>query len=173
MKHIIVVCIIACCALAVASSPLFAEEGMGKCNFMPGRGGMCEKKADHEGMFLHKASFILKNAAELGLSDDQVEKIKAAEYSLKKSVIKEDADIESLALDIKEALRKDVVDLNAVNSLVDQKYAIKAQKTKEDIAAYANLKALLTKDQHKKMKEIWGSKGKEKMGHKGMHEEKE
>ena len=172
MKRIIVICIIACCALAVASSPLFAD-GMGKCNFMPGHGSMCGKKADHEGMFLHKAAFILKNAAELGLSDEQVEKIKAAEYGLKKSTIKEDADIASLVLDIKEALRKDVVDLNAVNGLVDQKYVIKAQKAKEDIAAYANLKALLTKDQHNKLKEMWGTKGKAMMGHKGMHEEKE
>ena len=105
-------------------------------------------------MFLHKARLAVKHAAELGLTDDQVSKIKALEYTLKKGLIKEKADIKSIGLDIREALGKDVVDTSAINILIDKIYAVKAQIAKEDIQAYANLRTIITKDQCNKLKEM-------------------
>ena len=118
-------------------------------------------------MFFHKAHLALSHAAELGLSDDQVSKIKALEYTVKKNLIKEDADIKSLGLDIREAITKDTVDTNAVNSLIDQKYAKKAEKAKETVQAYANLKKILTKDQYDKLKEMRHHAMWDKMGPRG------
>ena len=170
MKRIATVFVAVLCALALVSYAAFADQcSMGKCDSMQ----KCQKtwsKKGHDEMFFHKAHLALANAKELGLSDDQVSKIKALEYTFKKSLIKEDADIKSLGLDIKEAIEKDTVDINAVNSLIDKKYALKAVKAKEAVQTCVDLKTILTKDQYNKLKElrnhgIWnkmGALGKEK-----------
>ena len=140
---------------------------------MAKHGGMWHKKGS-DGIFFLKARIILKNAAELGLSEDQIAKIKALKYNVEKSSIKSEADIKAIALDIREAVRKDDVDTSAVNSLIDKKYAIKAQKAKDDVEAYVSLKKILTGDQQKKLKEIWSSgMNKGKKHWKAAEEEKE
>jgi len=154
MKYLISICIVACCVLAIAVSSVSAYEcQMGKCDFMSGQGKMSERKGTDKAFF-YKAYFILENASELGLSSDQIEKIKTLKYSVKKSLIKQDAEIKTIALDIKEALGKDEIDVSAVNKLIDQKYVLKANKAKESVDAYANLKKILTADQIEKLKEI-------------------
>ena len=164
MKRIATVFVVILCALALVSSSAFADQSStGKCNFMS-KGPKMWGKEGHDKMFLFKAHLALAKAKELGLSDDQVSKIKALTYNLKKSQIKEDADIKSLGLDIREAITKDTVDTNAVNGLIDQKYTLKAAKDKETVGAYANLKKILTKDQYDKLKEMrhhgmWGKAG--------------
>lgn len=164
MKRVITFFTVVICALALVSPAAFADQCSmgGKCNFeSKGHGKMWSGKG-HDEMVLHKAHIALAKAKELGLSDDQVSRIKALTYNLKKSFIKEDADIKTLGLDIREAVTKDTVDTNAVNSLIDQKYALKAAKAKEAVGAYANLKKILTKDQYDKLKEIrrYGMRGK-------------
>jgi len=171
MKYLISIFIVVCCAVAVVSSIACADGcGMGKCSVMPAHGKM-SRGMETDNIFFHKAHLILAKAAELGLSSDQTEKIKALKYSIEKSFIKEDADIKSLVLDIKEGLGKDEIDIDAVNKLIDQKYSLKAQKTKEAVGAYVNLEKILTQDQLKKLKEMCcrGMKG----WHKGREERRE
>lgn len=154
MKYAVKISILVFCALALASTCALADGcSMGKCDMMHKNGKMMSKM-DRGDMFSCKARFIVEKASELGLSDDQVEKVTALKYSVKKNLIRKDADIETLALDIKEALGKDEVDLKAVNSLIDKKYAVKAEKTKDLIEACVNVKRILTKDQQKKLKEL-------------------
>lgn len=150
----------------VFSTPAFAEdeaccEGMkmGMHEKMMGamHGGMSQKSGV-EGMFNHKAQLIMENYVELGLSDEQRSKIKTLEINTKKSSIKNKAEIESLALDIEDALKKDEIDVNNVNALIDKKYSLKTQEAKTLVGAYAELKKALTKDQMKKLHEIWGKK---------------
>jgi hypothetical protein len=149
-------------ALAVVSSTAFSEEcQMDKCK-MHGKGDA--KMGGIEETFSQKIHFIMSKSEEMGLSAEQSEKIHALKYSVKKSIIKNDAEIDTLALDIKEALGKDNIDIGVVNSFIDKKYAIKAQKTKDIVAACANLKTILTKDQQNKMKEMYSKKMKDKMG---------
>ena len=171
MKRIATIFVVLLCALALASSAAFADQSsMGKCNFMPKGHKMWSEKG-HDEIFFRKAHFALAHAAELGLSDDQVSKIKAIEYTLKKNLIKEDANIKSLGLDVREAIEKDAIDTNAVNSLIDQKYAIKSGKAKETIQAYADLKKILTKDQYNKLKEMRHHGMCGKTGHRGNRKE--
>jgi Spy/CpxP family protein refolding chaperone len=172
MKCIMKIFIIAFLALAALSTVALADDSpMGRCTMMCAHEKMWSKM-DLDDMLFFKIHFVLANAADIGLSDDQAEKIKALKYSVKKGLIKNDADIESIALDIKEELRKDVIDTNAVNGLIDKKYAVKAQKAKDLVGAYANLKTILTKEQIKKAKDLMTGC----MGEKGKHmmmEEKE
>jgi len=126
---------------------------MGKDGVGPQYGKMA-RGMDKDNIFFYKAHFVMENAAELGLSNEQIEKIKTLKYGIEKNSIKKDADIMILALDIKEALGKDETDINAVNALIDQKYALKAQKAKEEMDACVSLKKILTPEQLKKMKEM-------------------
>ncbi len=164
MKYVIRSVVAMFCAMAFFSPLAFAEKNSGECNFTPKYGRTLFDK-DHEGMFLRKAHLILMKANELGLSDEQIQKIKTLDYNLKKSFIKDDADIKSLALDTREATGKDDIDLNTVNSLIDKKYAAKAEKVKDDIQAYANLKKILTLEQNKKLKEMRFAGMKERFWH--------
>ena len=170
MKRAATVFVVVLCALALVSSVAFADQcSMGKCCMS--KGDKMWGKKGHDEMLFKKAHLALAKATELGLTDDQVSKIKALEYNFKKSLIKEDADIKSLCLDIKEAITKDTVDTNAVNSLIDQKYTLKATKAKEAIQACATLKTILSKDQYAKLKDMCAKGMCDKMKHWGKKKE--
>jgi len=131
-----------------------------------------ENKMDLDEMFFNKAHSIMENAAELGLSDDQLQKVKTLKTNTKKSMIKSDAEVEVLVLDIEAALEKDEIDVNNTTALIDKKYSIKSQEAKTLVGAYADLKNVLSKDQMKKLHDIW-NRQKMEWGKRGMMEGKE
>lgn len=118
---------------------------------------------DFEKKFCQKAQFILSNQEEMGLSDEQVEKMKELKMNLCKEMIKKDAEISIAALDIETEMHKDPINIEALNKLIDSKYDLKKEKAKAAVSAYAALKGMLTKEQKDKMKELWKKCGKEKM----------
>ncbi len=138
------------CACSLASPRAFAEDGMmSGCKMMHKM-----DKMGPEEKFYQKAFFLLSNADEIGLTDDQAEKIRALKLKVKKSLIMEDAQIETLALDISDALAADQADTKKIDSLVDKKYELKKQRTKEIIQGYLDLRSILTKDQQEKLKKM-------------------
>lgn len=151
MRKILLVLV--CLSLLVPS--VYAEHGKMKS----GHGDFSQK-------FYKKAMMIIKNQEELGLSDEQVEKIKDLKISTKKDLIRKKAEIDILALDIKASMWEDTIDLDAVNALIDKKYEIKKEKAKALVAACAVLKSTLTADQKKKMKSLCRKGMKGKMGKK-------
>jgi Spy/CpxP family protein refolding chaperone len=108
--------------------------------------------------FFHKAHFILDHADELGLSEKQTEEIKNLKVDTKKNLIRQEAEIDILALDIKQRMYGPSIDTKAVNELVDQKYELKKAKAKSSVEAIAKLKQSLSEEQYKKMKETFKSK---------------
>lgn len=127
-------------------------------------------------MLFKKCHFILMNKEELGLSEEQVDKVVALKTKAKKDNIMKEAEIEALAIDVKAELWKDEIDLNAVNKLIDTKYDLKKQNAKNLVASYAELKKILSESQMDKLKELWkkceageqhGMMMGEGMGHKG------
>jgi len=83
-----------------------------------------------EEKFFHKAHSALKNQEELGLSEEQVDAIHSLKRDTKKAIIRYDADIASLKVDIGSLLYATPVDVKAVHKLVDEKYDIKKSKSK-------------------------------------------
>ena len=117
------------------------------------------KKGDSEKMgldekFTKKAHMVIANQEELGLSDEQVDQITQLKISLMKSIIEQNAAIEILAIDIQSELYKDTIDLDKVNALIDKKYELKKQKTKDTVAAMAEFKNVLTDEQCKSLKKM-------------------
>ena len=118
---------------------------------------------DLEKKFSHKAYLILANEEKLGLSDGQVSKVKELKMNTKKDLIRTDAEIDILALEVKAEMWKDPIDTNAVDKLIDKKYDLKKEKMKSLVTACAALKDILTKEQKDKMKELWKKCKKQKM----------
>jgi len=142
MRTRIVVVVLLVSVLALVSMPasLYAYHGKGGMNM--------------EDKFSRKAKMILSNQDELGLSDDQVEKIKALKMKTKKGLIRTDAEIDIAALEIKAEMWADSADTESINKLIDKKYDLKKQKAKSLVAACAAIRNILTKEQQDKMKAI-------------------
>jgi len=114
-----------------------------------------------EGKFCHKVQFIMENSDELGLSDKQLEDIKALKVAAKKDMIRKKAEIDILAVDLESELHKDTIDKGVVNALIDKKYDLKKDLKKALVGAYADLKNILTPEQKNKMKELWHAQKRE------------
>ena len=122
-----------------------------------------EKSGAHfslEEKVMKKAHFLMENQEEIGLSDEQIEKVRAAKLATKKSLIKLGAEIELLSIDMKSMLYQEAVDVKALKKLVDKKYELKKEKTNMLIDAYVKIKGELTEDQVKLMKDAWKEKKK-------------
>lgn len=119
----------------------------------------CQKAKGHhqnwEDKIEAKAHMILMNKDELELTDEQVERVKTLKLKVKKDLIKQNAEIEIIALDIKEKMWDEVVDTEAINTLIDKKYELKKEKVKSLVASYAELKSILTKKQMGELKELY------------------
>lgn len=137
--------------MLVAAAPVlsFADSRGGK------GGGCCAKAKESGCMVTDKARMLLKNRDELGLSDEQVARIKELKLQYKKAMIAQQAAIDVVAVDIKAKLYADVIDTEAINALIDKKYEVKTGKAKAMVAAVAELKGLLTAKQRETLKTLY------------------
>jgi len=131
-------------AMTVPLADAYANHGR------PGFG----KRGGMDQMLFGKAYFILKNSAELGLSDEKAQAIQALKLETEKALIKQNAEIKVVCLDIAAQLHADSTDVKAVNALIDQKYELKKAKAKGLVEADAKLKGLLTKEQSEKLRAL-------------------
>ncbi len=128
-----------------------------------------DKKFDEKVMM--KLHLAMMNKDELELSDNQISKIKSLKVNTKKDLIKKNADIEILAVDIMSGLWAEKIDTRSINQLIDKKYNIKKEKAKALIAVCADLQKILSKNQKESLKEIMKAKFKDKKDyHKGKKE---
>ena len=107
-----------------------------------------------DGAFFMKAHAILENHEELGLSEDKIEAIKKLKLETEKMLIKQNAEIEVVSIDLMAKLHDYPVDVEVVNKFVDQKYELKKGKEKDLVEAIAKLKGTLTKDQYDKLHKL-------------------
>ncbi len=110
------------------------------------------------GKIMKKAHFFLANKEALGLSEQQVERIKAIKLQTQKSVIKQQADMSLFMLDLDAKLDQPKVDVEGIGAMMEQGMAAMGQSGRASVQAYADLKSILTDDQMAKAKEIWKKK---------------
>ena len=106
---------------------------------------------------MHKAHFILKNAKEIGLSEEQIKTVKKLKMEAKKIKIRKKADANIIYIDVLSELHNEPVNVEKASQLIDQKYEVKKVLAREMIAKYAEIKSVLTPEQYSKLKEIWWS----------------
>ena len=130
--------------------------------------GDCKKMKHKDNLkkkVFKKAHIIMKNKDELKLSENQITEIKKLKVNAKKDLIRKKAEIDVISVDIKSKLWDETIDVSGINKLVDQKYDLKKEKTKSLIAAYAELKKILSKEQKEILQELC-HKDRMKMKHK-------
>ena len=130
--------------IALAAFPSYADEGHGKM----GHGGHDqEDQDDHSGHYL---KHLLKHAKEIGLTPEQVSKVKAIQLDFKRSEARLEADFKIAKLDLQALMEDERADLNAIQAKVEQ------LKKAEGACLFAAIKskrtatALLTPDQREK-----------------------
>lgn len=150
----------------------------GSCKKSPCGGGSCgmsgkDACASHASSpcpiaqkFCKKVCWVLEHKEELGLSDEQVARIKALDLEVEKNSIRGMAEMQIFALEIENRLSQDVVDVQALESMIDSGMAGMALGAKATIKAYAELKSVATPEQKAKAKELY------KAGHAGHHHHK-
>ena len=107
-----------------------------------------------EEKFNNKVKKIMSNAEELELSDVQLKQIKDLKIKTKKDLIRQKAEIDIIALDIKSEMYQDDIDKGTINKLIDKKYDLKKEQAKTVVGACADIQNILTKGQQEKMKAI-------------------
>ena len=157
-------------SLMAATVPALAMPPV--CSRCQQEGSGCPMAAQKKGLkekFLKKAHKLLMHQEELKLSEEQVGKIKNLKHSVKKDLVMKEAQIEVIGMDVKALLWEDVIDVDKVNALIEQKYDIKKAKAKMLVKAMADLKDILTDEQKKMMKDLnkdksgWGGMGRGSM----------
>ena len=145
-------------AMMLAVSSSYADSGSGKGK---GRGEeSCESDdRDHavhlDDLFFHKSHLMLRHEQELGLSDEQVERVKAIMAETRKRLIRDEADIDVLDVDLMRELHKPTVDVQATRSILDKQYEAKKARAIALAQSIADLKATLTPEQHAKLKGLY------------------
>lgn len=104
---------------------------------------------------MKKGHFYLENQTELGLSEEQVTKIKQIKHEAKKAHLRQMAEFQIAALDIQHALSQPQVDADALYVLIDRNSASMSQAAKDTVSAFISLKAVLTGEQQTKVRELW------------------
>jgi len=161
--------------IALTATPVMAEHGGDKQCMMGKDCKKCEEGKDSSGCpiagkIMKKAKFFLKNAKEIGLSDDQVAQIKAIKLDTKKTSIRTEAEMKIGMMDMEAKLSEPKVDVEGLNAMIDQGMAGMATGAKASVATYAKLKAVLTEAQMTKAKEIWTRDSDEKTDSDGTHD---
>jgi len=121
-------------------------EGMGHrdMGMMQGMGGgmMCD---DHP---------IWKHVTGLGLDDKQTAAIKALRTKTMKDMVRKKADQQIAHIELKDLLDKDPVDMKSVEALAKKSESIRTEMFVAHIRMHEEVKALLTAEQKKKLKEM-------------------
>jgi Spy/CpxP family protein refolding chaperone len=130
--------------VAMTVSPVFADGGHG----MMGHGGHDQgEQVDHSG---HYFKHLLKHAKEIGLTPEQIRKLKAMQLDFKRTEARLEADTKIAKLELHGLLEDEQADLNAIQAKVQQ------LKNSEGACLFAAVKsrrdamALLTPDQREK-----------------------
>ena len=163
MKKIFI-SMIALAACAFMTAPAYAEcsmKGGAGCTDK-GHGQMAGDDEDYQcpvtAKFFKKAHFFLGKQDELGLSNEQVETIKALKMDVKKIYIQQMADMQVWMLEIEAKMSAEKINVDELNGLIDKGTASMTDSVKKVVAAYAKLKAVLSADQAAKAKTLWKSK---------------
>lgn len=129
---------------ALAVFPVFADEGHGQ---MGHSGHDQEEQDDHSGHYL---KHLLKHAKEIGLTPEQVGKLKAIQLDFKRSEARLEADTKVAKLELHALLEDEKGDLAAIQAKVDQLKKAEGACLFTAIKSKRNAMALLTPDQREK-----------------------
>jgi Spy/CpxP family protein refolding chaperone len=99
---------------------------------------------------------LLSLRDELGLTDDQVKRLRELRMDREKQAINDRATVEILELELRELLFEEDVDIKAVDTKIDRIASLNAKMHKDRIHGMLDSRKVLTAEQQKKMKDLSG-----------------
>ena len=139
------------------------SRGRGMMGRMRGHGGMMR---GHGGMMGHVQHTLERLTQQLELSDEQQTQAQALLRTHAKDGIRLQADIETASIDLQQLLDAQPVDMARVKTMLQTIAGKEADLRFLHIAAMQDVRALLTPEQQKQFRAVWGGM----MGHGGkMH----
>lgn len=122
-----------------------------------GQGGGCGMKGGKNGKHFSGFLSIWKNSQltqELGLSDDQIDNLKNADFAAREKYQTLRADMDSLHLKMEQAFASDKVDEAAVRELSQKIAALKGKMIEQRVETRLIVQQLLTPEQRDKAKSL-------------------
>ncbi len=130
--------------LAMTALPVFADEGHGQ---MRHGGHDQEEQEDHSAHYL---KHLLKYAKEIGLTQEQLGKLKAMQLDFSRSQARAEAEIKIAKLELHALVDDEEADLTAIQAKVEQLKKSEGVLLVETIKSKRNAMAMLTPDQREK-----------------------
>ena len=136
------------------TGPMMAPDGMGGGPGMgPGATGM-GRGMGRGARMRHGMGFGPMLARELDLTAEQREKMKAAHERQERKAIQTRADIQLARLDLHKLMEADKPDSKAIEAQIDRIAGLRAGLVKSRVATMLELRASLTPEQQKKLREL-------------------
>jgi Spy/CpxP family protein refolding chaperone len=130
--------------VALTGFPAYADEGHGKM----GHGGHDQdEQDDHSGHYL---KHLLKHAKEIGLTQEQINKLKVLQLDFKRTEARLEADAKIAKLELDALVEDEQADLNAIQAKVDQLKKSEGACLVAVIKSKRNAMAMLTPEQREK-----------------------
>ena len=134
--------------IAIAAFPSYADEGHGKM----GHGGHDqEEQHDHGGHYL---KHLLKHAKEIGLTPEQITKVKAIQLDFKRSEARLEADAKVANLELHALLEDEKNDLSVIQAKVEQLKNVESACLFAAIKSKRTAMALLSSEQRDKERAV-------------------
>ncbi|MDH4303906.1 MAG: periplasmic heavy metal sensor [Nitrospira sp.] len=130
--------------VAMVAFPGFADKSHG----MMGHGGHDQEEQDDQSG--HYLKHLLKHAKEIGLTQEQITKVKAIQLDFKRSEARLEADEKVAKLELQALLEDEKADLNTIQAKVDQLKKAEAACLFTAIKSKRNAMVILTPDQREK-----------------------
>lgn len=130
--------------IALTVFPVFADEGHGK----KGHGGHDQEEQDDHSA--HYLKHLLKHAKEIGLTPEQISKVKAIQLDFKRSEARLEADEKVAKLELQALLEDEKAELNTIQAKVDQLKKTEAACLFTAIKSKRSAMVILTPDQREK-----------------------
>lgn len=105
-----------------------------------------------------KSCFYLQHAKDLGLTKEQIDKIRATSLEFNKKRVRDIAEAKATMMDLVFELHQDNPDQGKLNSFIDKKSDIKKGLDKAAIQAVLDIRNTLTPEQKEKVKSLWMEK---------------
>lgn len=106
-----------------------------------------------------KVGMLWENQEALKITEKQMMAIKDIKHAAIKQLIQYQADKEIVMVDLKSKMREDIIDVDAVNPLIDAKYTAKIRSAKTYARALSDIQNVLDEGQREQWKELFKAFG--------------
>ncbi|RPH81860.1 MAG: hypothetical protein EHM80_00985 [Nitrospiraceae bacterium] len=136
------------CLVATTFLSGLADEGHGR--MMRGQMQTGHEQGEQGGHSAHSLKHLLKHAKEIGLTSEQIGKLKALQLDFNRTQARMEADIKIAGLELHALLEEEKAELSAIQAKVDQLKKAEGALLLAGIKGQRDAMAMLTPDQREK-----------------------